>query len=370
MRFPQPVIKNSRGEVVQLNAQEKYRAELLQVRFDNEFRNTLPSLMNALGYEISITTLTTIIKRVTEQKLYDVPPADYVPLRVGEGSWSTFLTTYRSFDAADEFETGILNLGGNNARLANVDAAVDSVTVRVFNWAKAYGWSIFELEEAAKSGNWDLVAAKEKGRKRNWDLGVQKIAFLGMDGQNGAGGACVGLLNQTGSTINTSLITAPINTYSTTQLKTFCAQIVEAYRNNCNRTAWPTHFVIPESDYNGMAGQSSPDFPILTVKQMIENMFKDIVPYNKFKKLLPVAYADGPYHTNASTIANQQVYALYNYDEESIRMDVPVDYTSTLANSLDNFSFQNAAYGQVTGVQQYRPAELMYFQFPTANANI
>ena len=40
-----------------------------------------------------------------------------------------------------------------------------------------------------------------------------------------------------------------------------------------------------------------------------------------------------------------------------------VDYTNTLANSLDNFNFQNVGYGQFSGVQAYRPLELLYFQF-------
>jgi hypothetical protein len=44
-------------------------------------------------------------------------------------------------------------------------------------------------------------------------------------------------------------------------------------------------------------------------------------------------------------------------------MDIPVDYTNTLANSLDNFNFQNVGYGQFTGVQTYRPLELLYFSY-------
>lgn len=363
MRYKAPVILNSKGKPVELTGEERYRAELLQVRLDMEFKNSLPSLRNALGYEISITTLTTIMKRITEQKFFEVPPADYIPVRVGEGAWSTHLTTYRSFDAADTFETGIINLGGQNARLANVDAAVDALSIQVFNWAKSLGWSIFDLELAAKSGNWDIVAAKEKARKRNWDLGVQRIAFLGADGQNGNNGNCLGLLNQSGITTNTTVITKAISTMTPAELKVFVALIVETYRANCNRTAWPTHFIIPESDYNGLASQASDTFPIKSTKQLLEEAFKEIVPYGKFKALLPLAYADAAYHAGVSQIANKQIYTLLNYDEESIRMDVPVDYTSTLANSIDNFSFQNAAYGQFTGVLAYRPLELLYFTY-------
>lgn len=355
IRLKQPTILNAKGEPIRLTNEEAHFANLLQQEINAKFKNSL-------GYEVSITTLTTIMKKITEQKFFEIPPADYLPVRVGEGAWSTNLTTYRSFDIADEFETGVINTGGQNARQAAADAGVDALNIKVYNWAKSIGWSIFDLEFAAKSGNWDLVTAKEKARKRNWDLGIQRIAFLGARGQNGATGTCLGLLNQAGITTNTTVITKAISAMTTTELKAFTAAVVEAYRSNVQRTAWPTHFVIPESDYNGLASQASPDFPIKSTLQLLEEMFQ-VITRNKTFKILPLAYGDAAYHTDVSTIAGKQVYVLLNYDEESLRMDIPVDYTNTLANSLDNFSFQNSGYGQFTGVLAYRPLELMYFTY-------
>jgi hypothetical protein len=343
-------ILNSKGEEIILAGREKLVADRNQ------------RIANSLGYEINITTLTTIMKKITEQKFFEIPPADYIPLRVGEGAWSSNLVTYRSFAMGGQFEEGIVNTAANNARLAAADAGVDSLTIQVINWAKTISWSIFDLELAAKSGNWDVVTAKEKARKKNWDLGIQRIAFLGARGQNSSGGTCLGLLNQAGITVNTSLIVKPISEMSTAELKAFCAAVVEAYRENCNRTAWPSHFIIPESDYNGLASQASPDFPIKSTLQLLEEMFQTITR-NKGFKILPLAYGDAQYHADVSSIAGKQCYALLNYDEESIRMDIPVDYTNTLANSLDNFMFQNVGYGQFTGVLAYRPLELLYFQY-------
>lgn len=347
-------IYNESGKPVLLNAKEKFHAGHVQ------------RMVNSLGYEINITSLTTIMKRITEQKFFEIAPADYLPVRVGEGAWSSNLVTYRSYQLGAAFEDGIVNLGANNARLATADAGVDSLTIQVFNWAKNIGWSIFDLELAAKSGNWDLVTAKEKARKKNWDLGIQSIAFLGSN--NGTNSQCVGLLNQSGITTNTTVITQPISTLTVSQLKTFTAQIVEAYRTNCQRTAWPTSFIIPESDYNGLASQASPDFPIKSTLQLLEETFQTICR-NKNFKILPLAYADGPYgiYKSLSASSQLQIYTLLNYDEESIRMDIPVDYTNTLANSLDNFMFQNVGYGQFTGVLAYRPLEMMYFTCPTPN---
>lgn len=354
-----PIIKNSSGQRIMLNSFEKHKTQWLAKQLWEKHGPIHGSrhFANSLGYEVQITTLTTIAKRISEQKFFEIPPADYLPVRVGEGTWSTNITTYRSFDLADEFETGIINTGGGNSRLASADAGVDALNIKVFPWAKSIGWSIFDLEYAAKSGNWDLVSAKEKARKRNWDLGIQKIAFLGAAGNNGVNGSCLGLLNQSGITNNTTVITQPISSMTTATLKTFTANIVEAYRSNVNRTAWPSHFIIPESDYNGLASQASPDFPIKSTLQLLEEMFI-VITRNKNFKILPLAYGDMAYSG-----FNYQIYCLLNYDEESIRMDIPLDYTNTIANSLDNFGFQNAGYGQFTGVLTYRPLELLYFTY-------
>jgi hypothetical protein len=364
MRMKAPTILNSAGQPIVLNAREKYHAKWIASQLEQKFGNDplLPVIANSLGYEVTITTLTTIMKKITEQKFFEVAPAEYLPVRVGEGTWSTNLTTYRSFNAADQFETGIINTGGENSRLASADAAVDSLNIKVYPWAKSIGWSIFDLEYAAKSGNWDLVAAKEKSRKTNWDLGIQRIAFLGARGMNSASGSCLGLLNQAGVTIDTSVISKAISSMTPTELKAFTKAVIESYRSNCGRTAWPTHFIIPESDYNGLASQASADFPIKSTLQLLEETFQTITR-NKGFKILPLAYGDASYHSDVSSIAGKQVYVLLNYAEESLRMDIPLDYTNTLANSLDNFSFQNAGYGQFTGVLAYRPLEMLYFQY-------
>lgn len=349
MSKPQRIL-NAKGEVIKLTAREQWAVDHVQRELNEKHRNSL-------GYEINITTLTTVIKKISEQKYFEIAPADFIPVRVGEGTWSTNITTFRSFDAAGEFETGIINTGGQNGRLASADAAVDSVNIKVYPWAKEIGWTIFDLEYASKSGNWDIVASKEKARKRNWDLGIQRVAFLGARGLNGVGGSVPGLLNQAGVAVNTDIITKPLKDMTPVELKLFQSRIIEAYRENTNRTAWPTHLIIPESDYNGLAAQASPDFPIKSVLELLEDAFK-LITRNPNFKILPLAYADAGY----SGYSYQQ-YVLLNYDEESLRMDIPLDYTSTLANSINNFSFQNVGYGQFTGVLAYRPLEIMYFQF-------
>lgn len=336
-------ILNSKGQPILLNDIEQRKADYNQ------------RIANALGHEIDITTLTTIVKKVIEQKFFQVAPADYLPIKVGEGAWNTQLTTFRSFNLGDDFSTGILNTGGNNTRMASADVGVDSLAIKILNWAKTISWSLFDLQYATQSGNWDLVTAKERARKKNWDLGIQSLAFKGIPGDS----SCLGLLNQAGVNTNTTVITKAIKAMSATEYKTFSASLIDAYRANCVRTAWPTHFIIPESDYLGLAAFTSTDYPLKSTLEVLTDTLKTITQNPNFK-ILPLSYCDVAHNVAGTT---QQQYVLLNYDEDSVRMDIPVDYTNTLANTINGFNFENVGYGQFTGVLAYRPLELLYFKY-------
>ena len=198
-----------------------------------------------------------------------------------------------------------------------------------------------------------MITAKEKARKTNWDLGIQKIAFLGLPNDS----STPGLFTQTGVTVDYATLTQSISSLSSANLSTFIQAMLNVYRSNCNRTAWPTHFIIPESDYLGLAAPSSSTYPIKSILELMLETFQTMTG-NKNFKILPCAYADKVY----SGLSYQQ-YCLLNYAEDSIRMSIPVDYTNTLANSMNSFQYQNVGYGQVTGVLALRPAELYFFNF-------
>jgi len=351
-------VLNSKGEPVRLNAQEAYVAKNLQKQFDN-LKPGLPGYEkhNALAYEIDITSLTQLLKSVTEQKFYEINFAEYLPVVVGEGAWSSQLVKYRSFDAADNFETGVLNTGANHAKLASVDAAVDAVYTPVVNWAKEITYSIIDLMQASRSGNWDLVSSKEKARYRNWNLGLQQIAFWG----SGVNPAVKGLLTMTGVNANTAVIQELISGMTAAEFNTFVSTIIEAYRANGQRTVMPTHFIIPESDYNGLISFPDATYPLKTKLALLEEAFKTITRNPNFK-ILPCAYAVQSINA-AITGLNKNRYTLLNYDEDSVRMDIPVDYTNTMQNTLNGFSFQNVGYGQFSGAVAYRPLEVLYFDW-------
>ena len=313
--------------------------------------------LNALGVEVNLTSLTAISKLITTQKFFEIPPDDYLPVMVGNGTWSAEILTYRSYQLGGDFETGIVNTGADNARLARADAGVDSITVPITNWIKEIGWTIFELEMASKAGNWDLITAKEIARKTNWDLGIQRTAFLGLNSNPNV----YGLLTQPNVTVNTTVIPTAISLMTATQFATLVATIVGAYRSNCAFTAYPTHFIMPELDYDGL-GALVPGtlgtYPV-TMLEYLLNTFK-LITRNPNFKILPVAYADQVNNAAVSGL-NTNIYTLLRYDPESLRMDIPLPYTNTMANTINGIQFQNGGYGQFTGALAYRPLEMLYF---------
>lgn len=342
---------DAKGSPIILTEKEQKLANYLQKQ--------ISKFDNALGAEIDITSLTTIIKKVSEQKFFQIRPSDYLPVRVGEGAWSSNLVTYRSFQTGGKFSEGVLNQAGGNGRMAEVGSAVDSVMVEVKNWGKKIGWTLMELQQASKSGNWDLITNLEESRKTNWDLGIQAVSFLGLEGT----ASVKGLLTQTVGTgaedvtENTSLITKAIKDMSATELSTFAKNVLDVYRTNCQRTAWPTHFIIPESDYLGLATPSNSDYPLKSKMEILQDTLR-VMTNNPNFRILPLAYADAAYNG-----LDKQIYTMLNYDDKSIRMDVPVAYTNTLANTVNGFNFENVGYGQFTGVKAYRPKEMIYFTY-------
>jgi len=348
------IILNDEGKPIILNQEIQRQCDFIERH-----------LRNALGVDIPITTMTTITKKITEQKFFTVPggPAAYVPITVGQGAYSDQLLTYVTAMIADNIETGWQDMGSSQGRLAEVSTGVQGVFAQTKFWAKGLTWTIAQVQAAAKAGNWNLVESLEASRKKDWDLGTQRMAFLGARGLNGSTGNFFGLLNQPATLVNnnTSLITQAISTMNTVQFQTFIQGLLQAYRLNNNYTAYPTHFVIPEDDYNGMAAPLSATFPIVSFGQYLEEALKQIIP--GFKKVLPCAYAIPAQNKSVFGGNGKHVYALYNYDETSLRMDVPIEYSTTPANSINGFQIQNAAFGQVTGLVPYRPLEILTFSY-------
>ncbi len=318
----------------------------------------------ATGYQITIDTMTYIVKQVSEQKFYEVPFADFMPVVVGEGAFAESLLFNRTYSTAEEFEAGNINQGSANARLSSAEVAVDGVNQLTQFWAKNIGYTLVEIEQALRANSWDPIMGKHKARKTNWDQGLQVTAFLGLQTDS----RFPGLLTNPNVNTNTGIITKYISSMTAVEFNTFLAAFLQAYVTNVGSTAMPDTFLMPQADYLACAqnmvqnviGAGAGNYPI-TVLEYLEKALK-IATRNPNFKIVSLYYADKVVN-NAMRGLNKNYYALYRRDPESLRMNIPVDYTVTQANSINNFQFQDVAYGQYTGVVVLRNLEMLLFTF-------
>ena len=92
--------------------------------------------------------------------------------------------------------------------------------------------------------------------------------------------------------------------------------------------------------------------------EILDAAFKKQVPDGKWKGIKPLAYA---MVSNSFGGLTYNTYTLINYDDTTFNMQIPVPYTTTVPNSINNYQLQDVGYGQYTGVAAFRPRELMYF---------
>jgi len=329
---------------------------------DTRFNAAAATAEQATGYQILIDTLTYIKQQQSEQTFYELgsfglTPSSFVPVAVGDGSWAQSILTRRVYSNGGDFEAGLVRQGASNARTSQSDVSMDSVTIPTFIWSDGVEYSLAEIEQALTASNWDIISSKHESRMKKWQLGIQAITFLGSKSGN-----MEGLFNNTKTNINTSFITAPISGLSAANFLTFVQGIISTYWTNTNSTVLPTHLALPMTDYLGMmtlVPGSAGTFPV-PMLTYLENAFKTLCGPNF--KILPVAYGDATVSNTLRGI-NKNTYALYRHDPKSLRMDIPVDFTVTQPQTINNWQFEDVAYGQLTGVGFYKPLETLLFQY-------
>lgn len=311
----------------------------------------------SLGYQYATQTTTFIRERVVEQKFYQVPVADYVPVDVGVGAWMEDIKTNLVYDVAGDFESGIVSVASAPSQLSTVDVGTSPINAKVMTWAKGYQYSVPEVSKALAANNWDVVSGKMSALVKNWQLGIQKIAFLGLSSDVAS---VPGLLSSAQVTVNTSVITANISSLGATAFQALVASILAAYAANSNFTAMPNTFVMPLNDYLGLGTAAASGFPIVNMIDYLTNMFKAITGEKDFK-ILPLAYGQMAQNAGYWTALGTNRYVLYRRDPETLKMDIPVDFVLNPAGTSNNFNWQGVGAGQFTGAIFYRPAEAIYF---------
>jgi len=346
------IFKDQNGQEVKLNERELAYCKSMEQKFNEAI---YANDVSGIGAQIDITTLTLLLKTVSTQKFYTVDVEKYIPVDT-DGGWADQVLQIREYLPSGNM-TGFIDQAAHQAKLAVADAAVDGLYIPGITWAKKIEFSIAEVNQAALLGNFSLITAKERSRKKSYDLEMQQLAFLGY-------GKVKGLLNQSDVvSVDSAFISKPICEMNYVEINNFVGKIIELYRANCERTAYPNTFVLPESDYNGLANQVSPEFPVKNKLQLLQEAL-DLVSMRKVK-ILPCAYSDQRYNN-----LGVNRYALYNAEFDTIRLQKAIDYTPTMMNNIDGWNFVNTAFGRTFGVVINRPKEVMYFDREDASSSI
>lgn len=312
----------------------------------------------SLGYQYTIQTTHLIRAKTIQQKFYEVPPAEFVPIEIGEGAWMGDIQTNLVYQASGDFDRGIVSVA-DPSDIAQVSVGLAPVPAKIVTWAMGYTYSNMEIEKALAADNWDVVSAKVAALKKLWDLGIQKTAFLGskMDLTN-----VPGLLSQSSVNATTGIITAAISSLSTSQLQTLISALLADYFSNSNSTVLPDTFVMPMSDYLGMGVPYSGTFPVTSMLTYFQDMFRQITQNPNFK-ILGLAYANQATNAGYWAVGGTNRYVLYRRDPETIRMVLPVDLILNAPATPNNFNWEGVGVGQFTGAIAYRPAEIRYYDW-------
>jgi hypothetical protein len=313
---------------------------------------------STLGYQYAIQTTSFVRPQIIQQKYYEIPPAEFVPIVIGTGAWMEAIQTNIVMDVAGDFESGVISVA-DPSRIAQVSAGLTTQLAKIVTWAKGYQYSTPEMEKALASNNWDVVAAKMAALKRNWDLGIQKIAFLGakFDPTN-----VPGLLSNAAVNVSTAVITAAIGSLTAAQFSTFIGSLLEDYFANSKFTVMPNTLVMPMSDYLSLGVPVASGFPNVSMLTYLEDMLKRMTQQPGFI-IRGLAYCNKAQNAGYWASGGTNRYMLYRKDPETLRMDIPVDFMLNAPGTSNNFNWEGVAAGQFTGTIIYRPAECRYYDW-------
>lgn len=310
---------------------------------------------------------------VISQKFYEVSIPDFMSVDKGAGGWQNEIITNATGIIGGTFAAGTgpaNNSGPTN--IPRVDVALYPFRAPVKTWKGGYGYAIDEVNQALAANNFDVITARMKGLRKMSSLGLQDVAFLGLETDLTD---YPGLYSDAAVTVNTSLITAPLSSFSNdpAAFQAFIAGVLGAYAANANYTATPDTLLIPYNDFVGLGAATSAAFPIGTMIKYMLTTFKELTGNEGFR-ILPSRYGMAERNAGFWNSDGTNRYVLYNSarlgvgsgDGLTVKMDVPIDFTLNPAMSADGFNWNGVAFLRFSGGHIYRVPEVLYLDYPAA----
>lgn len=327
--------------------------------YANELAHNLEPVLKAsndfaipnAGLVQTIDTITDIVSGVVEAKYYELSgqtPSDFVTVDVGRGAYMGNIVQFTSAFVGSPFEQCIINPASTGIHNdATADITIGDITIKNNFYRQKYSISNEEVRMAAVNRvGFDIIQEKEKSRKKNWDLGIQKVLFEGLVGTQ-----TKGLLNQTGVTINNTLLPVGIETMNETQLKSLAGGLLSTFFTNANGAVMPNRWLMPTATFMALGVPYGSTFGMPTVKDVLETALKAAGAPADFK-IVHALYA------NNAAATGEGRHALYN--TEDVVMYIPKAYTPHPLYAQGSLDMISDAEGQFTGVQIKRPGAFMY----------
>lgn len=329
---------------------KKFVVDGVEILFNEEEKATLDNvqrLVNEAGFgDIDITLLTALEARIAQQKFYEVDVDKFIDIARDTGGYADSITAFKNLQLQESDDSWEADLMGDNARKGQGTVGLEPFSVRIRSLIRMVSYSLLEIRQAQQTGVWNVVLEKERARKRSHDLYVQRVLLAGTDKHEG-------LLNQSGVTANTTAITKQMKNMSVAEWQAFLGSIFGEFAKASNYTAMPNRFVIPYTDYLGLAQCADETYPLKSKLERLTESFKQMCGADA--EILPLAYC------NASQNGGTNKYVLYRKDFDVIRAYAPVGYSVVEGASVDGFNYQNTAYSRLSDVVLVRPQEIMYF---------
>ncbi len=314
------------------------------------------------GFDIAIDTLTQIRKDVVEQKFFEVAPADYVPVDVGFGAYNEEIVQNLTFQTGGDAFAGDVDMQNASSRLVQTDVAIAPMRMPINTWAAQTVWSIIEVAKASVAGNWDVISARLAGLKKTWDLMVQEVAFLGHPRVT----EMTGLINDPEVNINNTLIPKPVSAMNAKEFQNFSSGLIAAYVDNSQYTQdKPDMLLVPTDEYfklvRTLAEVTTAEGTMTTPISRLEYLRKSLAEATRSAtfRVEPMAYCIAD--KNASRGINKNRFVLYKKDPQSMKMTIPIDFTSLPQDTSNSMNWVQPAYGQYSGVLIARKREVLYF---------
>ncbi len=311
-------------------------------------------LITDIGIQQVITTLTNYSATVIEEKFYEIENlGDIVPIMPSTATaWldDVAMTTvhYLSKDRRKKKTNG----ARNKVNKSDIAYGQKMFPRKIFE--DSVMWTDTQLRQAAASlQKINLMKDELQSLKIGFDLEFQSDVFVGDDDIN-----LYGLLNNPEVAVNSDFFTKPIGDFTPDEFNNFIKTLLSLYSQNCNATTLPDTLVLPLSHLLGMVSFVSPEFPINSRIDAIENAFSKAVgrPF----KVYGVAYCD----KNYGYVAEDR-YMLYRNDPKTLEVEVPVPFELINPNTGYNYYYEMIGRAQYSGCNIKRPLEVMAFSVPT-----